>query len=595
MGSIQKRDTVPRHLVTTADERTWLFDCPVLFLGEWCRRYDRRDTWSGMNAILAEPYGLERAQKDRDHARVIGLASPLLAQLRDVLNSHHGVEHGLRYWRIVLGHWLYRYVSVACNRWFALEQAFDDYEITSSIVLDAASYSLATNDSLAFIWASNDDLWNHVLYSRVLQQMARIPLHQAAAPPIDIPAFKTREVAGAYKGRGLKGFVRKATSGTLQALSRNSDAVVVSSYLPASQAIKLQLRLGQVPQFWSHPGVNSIAPDRALRSRLALDSAGHDGFERFVRSMAMELLPTCYLEGYESLLGQVRDLGWPKRPKFIFTSNNFDTDELFKVWAGAKAEQGVPYVTGQHGTNYGCLAYSGTEIECVATSDKFITWGWAEDSPKHAPAFIFKTVGKLPMRTNRDGGLLLIQLRLRHRIDTWDSDAEFVAYQEEQFRFVESLPEAIRRQVTVRLHAGHKKNAWADERRWRDRSPGTKIDGGLGTIQKPLSNSRLAVHTYNSSGIPEFLVLNIPTLCFWRDEMEVLRASALPYYVELRRAGLLFDSAEKAAGKVAEVWGDVPGWWNSDPVQQARKNFCERYARTVADPVGMLKRILTAG
>ena len=54
----------------------------------------------------------------------------------------------------------------------------------------------------------------------------------------------------------------------------------------------------------------------------------HQGFDQFVRTMLMEILPTCYLEGYQRLNQQVQALPWPENPRFIFTSNNFDTDEI---------------------------------------------------------------------------------------------------------------------------------------------------------------------------------------------------------------------------------------------------------------------------
>ena len=40
---------IKRHLITTADERTWKLDSPVLFLGEWCRLYDRNAVWDKMD------------------------------------------------------------------------------------------------------------------------------------------------------------------------------------------------------------------------------------------------------------------------------------------------------------------------------------------------------------------------------------------------------------------------------------------------------------------------------------------------------------------------------------------------------------------
>ncbi len=58
---------IKRHLVTTLDERTWKFDRPVLFLGEWCRIYDRKNIWRNMNADVLKPYGVELFKKKNDY------------------------------------------------------------------------------------------------------------------------------------------------------------------------------------------------------------------------------------------------------------------------------------------------------------------------------------------------------------------------------------------------------------------------------------------------------------------------------------------------------------------------------------------------
>ena len=54
-----------RYLITTTNEDNWKFDRPVLFLGEWCRIYDRRHVWGKMDATTAEPYGMGKAKKDQ--------------------------------------------------------------------------------------------------------------------------------------------------------------------------------------------------------------------------------------------------------------------------------------------------------------------------------------------------------------------------------------------------------------------------------------------------------------------------------------------------------------------------------------------------
>jgi putative transferase (TIGR04331 family) len=113
-------DSTARHLITTADERTWVFDRPVLFLGEWCRRYARRELWQRMHAVVAVPYGIDLEEKQRDYAYVAQLCERTLPQLTAVLNEQHGVSHSTRYWRIVLGHWLQRCFALLVNRWFAI-------------------------------------------------------------------------------------------------------------------------------------------------------------------------------------------------------------------------------------------------------------------------------------------------------------------------------------------------------------------------------------------------------------------------------------------------------------------------------------------
>ncbi len=169
-------------LVTTADERSWKFDRPVLFLGEWCRLYDRKQVWGGMDAIVADPYGLQVRQKERDLAYIQALSSQLLGEVANELNAFHNTRHSVRYWNIVLGHWLQRYVAITFNRYFTLEQTLKNYEISCTTVFDSTDYSLATNDSLAFILACNDDVWNHVLYAKILNFLGGVKAEIDSVP-----------------------------------------------------------------------------------------------------------------------------------------------------------------------------------------------------------------------------------------------------------------------------------------------------------------------------------------------------------------------------------------------------------------------------
>ncbi len=586
--------TVKRFLITTADERSWLTDRPVLFLGEWCRRYGRKQVWEGMDATVAEPYGLQVGQKERDLAYIQALSSQLLGEVADELNAFHNTRHSLRYWNIVLGPWLKRYVETAFNRYSTLEQALKDHEVSGTTVFNSTDYSLATNDSLAYIWACNDDIWNHVFYAKILNFWGNVKTEMDFVPLQGISGFVQEENCKAAWRPTAKRFILNAANTILPKFIRKRDAFIVSSCLPFKEEIKLQLSLGQCPQLWRSPSLKNFVPVPAKRQRFSVDAESYNGFEQFVRRQLADIIPTCYLEGYDQLVQQVKSLPWPAEPRFIFTSNNYSTDEIFKVWAGSKAEEGVPYFTGQHGNNYGTHFYYGNlNSPERSTSDKFFTWGWSDGSPNVVPAFNLKTAGQKSNRFDPEGGLLLIEVCPPHRIAPWDRYFEFGIYQEEQFRFAVALPEAIQKKLTVRFHAEYKKREWSDKQRWKDRSPHTQIESGVANIRELIAQSRLVVHSYDSTGMLETLALNIPTMCFWQGGLDHLLPSAKPYYELLRSAGILLDTPEQAAKFVSSNWNSMAEWWENPKTQHARKAFCQQYARTDKTPVFTLRRLLT--
>lgn len=547
--------------------------------------------WARLDAVVARPVCINGEERERAIAYVETLSNELLIELAGFLNRFHGTHKAIRYWRILLGHWIHRYTSVLFHRWRAIQQALEDHIVTDTLVLNDSSFHLAVQDTVSFIWACDDDLWNNVLISRVLGCLSKVSL---VSVPLDsglLPAATLPVRLRVAHGRGHK--LRSVIDAAARFLQRDGDAFIIGSYLPSSKALMLCLRLGQVPQWRRSPVLRSVAPDSDLRARCRLDSGSYDGFARFARDMIVELLPTCFLEGFTSLKQQAAEAGWPKNPRFIFTSNSFDTDEVFKLWAAEKVEEGCPYITGQHGNNYGTARYCPSEVECAETSDAFITWGWKSDNQKHTPAYIFKTAGRSQGAWNPNGGLLLIERCLPHRVSAWDPYPDFVEYSENQFRFVADLPEEARRVTTVRQHAEYKKQPWCEVERWRHREPGILWDDGTTPVRALIAKNRLVVHSYDSTGILETLSVNIPTLCFWNGGLRHLRDSAVPFYQMLVAAGILQETPQNAAQKVAEVWNDVAAWWASDVVQTARRVFCERYARVSPAPVSELASLLT--
>ena len=456
-------------------------------------------------------------------------------------------------------------------------------------------YALTPLDSYAAILAFNDDRWNNALYVRILNLLGnvRCPVEPVAGDETE--GFRWHAIAATapLKRRILKWGYHQVRE-LIGFLARENDTFIINSYLPKKEEIKLQLALGQVPQLWASPQFKTtIKPDRVFRQNLSEQIAGRtsDTLFEVMRSLVFEILPVCYLEGFAELTEKVQQLPWPKKPEFIFTSNNFDTDEMFKLWVATKVESGFTYVTGQHGNNYGSSRYMYPSVE-EATADRFLTWGWTDGLPQHTPAFLFKIIRRIGWNYDPNGGLLMIELHEPHRITTWDGTFEFGNYSTDQRKFIEKLQKIPREQLTIRMHGGSCYARWSEIDRWRDFDPDLKIETGAKPIAKLIAKSRLVIHSYDSTGILETLSQNIPTLVFWQNGLDHLRDSAKPYYQLLVDAGIVHFTPESAAAKVNEVWGNVEGWWSKNVVQEARKQFCDRYARVSLNPVHDLKKLL---
>lgn len=584
-----------RYLITCDDEKTWKFDRPVIFLGEWCRRYDRQHVWQKMDAIVAEPYGLGLAQKDKDNAEARALEEKIFPALYASLNEYHGTHHGERFWRIVLGHWFRRYVNVLLNRVKTMEKCLAMHRIEG--MTGYSNASLTTKDSYTAIWAFNDERWNNELNLQILKLLG--------GEKYTFEYLKTdQKVEYSWVPKSLHytenqnvwRWIYKKTGKLLTHVAKNNDAFIISSYLPKKEVIKLSLNIGQSPQLWKSPEFKTKKnPDPILRAELAkkIQSETKIQQEKIIRALVFELLPICYLEAFKDLKKCAQSQRWPRNPKFIMTSNNFDTDEVFKLWTAEKIESGSKYIVGQHGNSYGTSRYMSPAIE-EETADKFLTWGWTDGLPQHTPAFMFKTAGEKLLQHNPQGGLLLIQIYLTHRIHTWDSSAEYIKYFEEQQTLLKIIHNSIKEKVTIRLHAGYQyQNKWSDELRWKDFNPSLRIDKGQTPINSLIKQSRLVVHSYDSTGILETLSHNIPTLAFWQNGFDHLRESAKPYYQLLVEAEIVHLSPESIARHIIKIWDDVEGWWKQEHIQKIRSEFCNRYARTTKSPISELKKILT--
>ena len=592
-----------RYLITTADEATWKFDRPVIFLGNWCLLYDRKHIYDNLDAIVAKPYGLGRSQKNTDFFEVKKLEQKLFFEFYKILNHHFNLCYSKRFWQIVIGHWFSVILQLLLNRINTLKQCFEFYKISGTSFYKNDNYELATLDYRSLFSACNDDRWNNSLNRRIIELLninvsKEFLKHEYKSDLHRFFKIKYSNNYQSFKMKILKWCVHKYNKISRKFIN-DEDAFILTSYLPIKMELQLELSLDQWPQIWIFQQRNSDlskienAHDHLLRKKLSkkfIYKTGCD-FENITRSLLFELLPIIYLEGFNILNKSVNQQPWPKSPKFIFTSNNYQADEIFNLWTAIKVDSGFKYYVGQHGNNYDVKKNFSPQIEEL-TSDKFITWGLEGESPKNVPAFIFKTAGVKKKNYNSKGGLILIETPYHSRFTTFDGEIEYIEYFNEQKKFVKTLSNEPKKNLIIRLHPTYQEFRWSEKKRWFDFDESLKLDTGELNIKKLISKNRLVVHSYDSTGILETLNKNIPTLAFWQNGFDHLEDKAVPHYQMLVNAGIVYLSADSVANKINNIWDDVDGWWSQTHVQNARTKFCELYAKTSDNPVSELKKIL---
>lgn len=568
-------------LVTTAIEQTWSEEMPVLFLGEWCRLYARKDRWSKMDGAILPYHWDDRAKLHSDYLYMNELYEKILRALSTHLNQIHRVDHSVRYWRILVGPWLAYFIHMLMDRWLSIQSAVDCYEIGETIVLTGFEEDFIPNDMNEFTTFFQKDIWNHLIYSEIIKHR-NIPF---VTKPYRKPTIGCDPEKSSFKNRLFDQYSKLARH-----FMRNDDVFIRNTYLSRCKEALLHIKAGQFPQFWADIQPVKSGFDWKQRDwRLDIETANE--FEFFLLSMIPRQIPKVFLEGYKLLSNQIDHLFWPENPKVIYSSNMLWHDTVSMAYTAAKVDQGSKLVYGQHGGVYGVSKFSFAEEHEIKISDRYLTWGWrCVSNDSIVPVGINKAVKKLKINWNYNDCILLITLNLprySYRLCS-ESVINFVNYIDNSFAFTERLTNELKKKLLIRLTA--REEGWSMSARWADRFPAINLDPGLKRMYSLMKKSRIVVSTYNQTGFLETISMRIPVVLFCSLETTPVRESSIPFYAELKRVGIFHETPEAAAGHVNKVWNDVNAWWMSDDVQGVLTKFSNHYCR---QPHNIVARINT--
>ena len=576
-------------LITTALQETFPQDkdTEVIFLGEWCRTFNTKNVWKHFNSRVIPYHWDNREKLYSDYHEFVDLYEKILVDLYLELNKIHGVDYSSRYWRILIGPWLANFMQIVLDRYTMLQLAFKDHQSYELLAIAREKFSYVPNDMAEFMQVLATDDWNESIYVQLIESCWP---HQ-----VKINWVKRTKKSPPYslKPRSLKIYIKnKILPISNRVLSKEDDVFFIESYLPLKTLFKLQLQLGQRPTVWKSQSVPVFEVNPEQRN-WDIEKESVVGFEKVIREIIPNNIPTVYLEGYPNLCKKIKKLYWPKNPKSIFTSNSLHSDDIFKAWAAIKTKDGSRLIIGQHGGHYGTGLFSTIEDHEIKIADSFLSWGWSDKEKKN-----IKPVGNIKcLGSNVDydprGGALMVEMtlpRYSYHMMSIPIASQCLEYLDDQKIFLSSLPLKLRKQVTLRL--SRTDYGWNQTERWKESMPEVQLDKGLKDIKLGIRKSRLYISTYNATTFLESMTWNIPTIIFWNKKHWELNDQAKTYFELLEKAGIFHTTPQSAAKKMIHIWDDVDSWWHSSEIQKVRKIFINQYSKIPNEPLKAIEKML---
>ncbi len=555
-------------LATTALTEFWDRDRQLLMLGNWCLRYDRRQDLQGLSySVLPCPWD-DRERFYRTAAELDTIYERLLPWLGEALGRLHQCPTvPVRYWRVLVGPWLFRYLHTLFDRYTCVKEALAVDPALYTWTLDAAKF-VTPFDTRDFIRRVLDDHYNLQLLSEVFVALSG---SFEAHSPNQWPAPEAPSPAAPEPKRSPVDSWLLRHPGRLTMCDMN---------LGRADLMKVALWSGLQARPLRFPAITaSLAPiDQAFRQSLASPPLDTE-FGRVLGHSLPLAMPQVYVEDFHRLRSSV-PAGFP-RSKVVVSAAGWHDDEAFKFYAAESMAGGTALVSMQHGGAYGTFQAQPQETHEVAVADAFLTWGWQQDARHVAvPSAHLAAFAAPAQKPDRPSGELLLLTtsvpRYLYLFQSGPVASQFEEYLAWHRRFFEALG-AVADRVKVRVHPLDYSHGIKE--RLQALPAKVIFDAGRASAEA-MAASAMVLIDHPITAMLESLVMNRPTLLFWDPGLWEVRPEAAGAFERLVEAGILHYSPESAAVTVAQAAGVPATWWAQPRIQAARKLVVDEFADT---------------
>ena len=524
--------------------------------------------------ILKET-NLNRDQRKKYYSYLNKLNDEILNTLSKKLNIINKVEFNKNQWNILVGSWLFYYLSTCFNRYLKLEKIFKAYKDVS-VYIEKSENKIKTFSTEDFLKNINlNNLWNaEVYYGLLIEMKQKILLNN-----LKKKNYKKKLIIG-HKTSLKRKIISLILNFIFLKFSKN-NSFIIQSGLPLFQEIYLNLKTNGVPIFFTPKETKLENCDYIKFSKLEylLIKKKKDVFFNFINKNIIRDIPEIFSKYFLEIYNKSLNTTWPKNPNSIFTSNLFESDELFKMYVAIKNKKcKSSYIIGQHGNSYNISIQTQYNPE-IKFSDKFLSWSSEPNQNNFLSLGNF--TNKNYKQRNKIFKLKNILIVMRSKgldYEVFDRPTMNRKYKYYLLSFLKNLSPELRNKIIIKPHFTYlNDNALSKIKKFYKDIKILDINAPIDKYYEDYST--LVIFNYDSSGIYKTFCINKPTLCFWPNEFSHVRDSGLSYYKKMKKVGIFYDNPKKLSLKLESLVDNdqILKWWYSRQNQNFINNFNTRY------------------
>lgn len=481
-----------------------------------------------------------------------------LKKLINFLNSYHKANLNYRSWKLILWPWLLSLTATILEIKTKLESQNSTYNSEATICITDINNVIPDN-YIHFTELLKGQYFHDYILSIIAKKYFS-KLH-----------VKKKNV---YKiNKSKKSIIMNLIRFLFHFFTRKSKYILISSYLPLMQRIKISLKSKSIPIFSFLLNENFEKKNKALLELRTLDFKDDDFY-----IIARLLIPYSYLENFRFYYDQSLNV-FPPKPKLIYTANAYINCDLFKIWTAHKLKD-TRFIIAQHGGHYGVGKTSFYNQFEYQIPDYFFSWGWVNKKYKKIIP-IGNWSKKIKQDLRKDKSYLYI---IGSGSDKYICSTISMPLGNQWKDYILNIRSFInnlnieRDQVVIRPY--HANITWESEEIYKKNFHDIKIENINNKIENSIAKARLVICTWNSTNFLHLLSSNIPTITFWDNKHFDIEDEAKPYLNNLLKVNILHYKNESSAKFVNKIWNNVDDWWLSKKTQNARKMFIEKYCST---------------